>query len=103
MTNQLIKWNIYEISTDKTSITGTMFRGRIRKLGLENNFNVLVENTEDIKNRVRFAVMNSEDYEVVSSYVKSVAKDAKIELNLENISNPVLSKLKVNIESRYAL
>lgn len=58
MFNQLLKWNIYEISTDKTSITGAMFRGRIRKLGLENNFNVLVENAEDIENRVRFAIIN---------------------------------------------
>ena len=103
MSEKLIKWNVYEISTAITQITGAMFRGRIRKLGLEKNINVLVENAEDIEDRVRFATTNIADYEKIAAYTKSVASDAQIELVLENIANPVLSKLKVNIESRYTL
>lgn len=103
MAEQLILWDVYEIHTTTTPITGAMFRGRIRKFGLEQKINVLVENTEDIENRVRFAVISLEDYMKVADYVNNIASDAEIELKLENISNPVLSKLKVNIESRYTL
>lgn len=103
MTNQLLKWNIYEISSEKSSLNGVMLRGRIRKLGLENNFNVIVENTEDSKNGVRFAVLNEEAAEKVTDYIKSIVSDAVIELKAESVINPVISKLKVNIESRYTL
>ncbi|NTW62178.1 hypothetical protein HGB25_02085 [Candidatus Saccharibacteria bacterium] len=103
MNSQLIYWDVYEIHTTKTPITGAMFRGRIRKLGLEKGINVLVENCEDIDNRVRFAVTNAQDLEVISSYIKVVAPDVQIELKLKDVNNPVLSKLKVNIESRYTL
>ena len=66
-------------------------------------FNVLAENTEDIANGVRFAVLNSQDKEIVVEYLKKVIDNVKISLVLEKCSNPVLSKLKVNIESRYSL
>jgi len=102
MAAELIKWNVYEIHTT-TPITGAMFRGRIRKLGLEKEINVLVENAEDIADKVRFAITNTADYEIISDYIKKVAPDAQFKLVLENIANPVLSKLKVNIESRYTL
>ena len=44
MTANLLSWNIYSIITETTEIHGVMLRGRIRKLGLENGFNVLCEN-----------------------------------------------------------
>ncbi|NTW61411.1 hypothetical protein HGB24_01830 [Candidatus Saccharibacteria bacterium] len=103
MNSQLIQWDVYEIYTKSTPVTDAMFRGRIRKLCLEKSVNVLVENSEDIENRVRFAVTSVPDYEIVSSYIKKIAPDAEIELKLKNIANPVISKLKVNIESRYTL
>lgn len=80
-----------------------MLRGRIRKLGLEKDFNVLAENTEDAGNRVRFAVLNDYDKEAVVDYLKMIIDDVVVEKVLEGCSNPVLSKLKVNIEARYNL
>lgn len=54
----LLSWNVYEISAIKSSLNGVMLRGRIRKLGIQNGFNVIVENTSDKENCVRFAVLN---------------------------------------------
>ncbi len=103
MVDQLLEWNIYEINSEQSPLNGVMLRGRIRKLGLKNNFNVIAENTEDSENGVRFAVLNDEAAGQVTDYIKSVVKDARVELVLESVTNPVISKLKVNVESRYTL
>ena len=99
----LYKWNIYEISTKNSSINWVMFRWRIRKYCIEEWINVLVENTQDIKWRVRFALLDTEDIKPLEFYIKSIVKDSVIEIVLEGIPNPVLSKLKVNKEERYEL
>ena len=99
----IIKWDIYEIITESTAITGVKFRGRIRKFCLEKNRNALTENTVDIEKSVRFAIPNEEDPSDIISYIKKIAPDATVELVRENIPNPLLSKLKVNIEDRYTL
>jgi len=52
MFKEIIKWDIYEIRTDSTPINKVMFRGRIRKFGLENKRNILAENTQDIEKSV---------------------------------------------------
>lgn len=80
-----------------------MLRGRIRKLCLENKRNVLVENTEDIEKRVRFAVPSGEDISVILEYLIKIIPDIEIKKVEKNVPNPVLSKLKLNIESRYKL
>jgi hypothetical protein len=80
-----------------------MLRGRIRKLGIENNFNVLAENTEDIENGVRFAVTEEAHAGAIVEYLKTIINDVKVELKLRAIPNPVISKLKVNDETRYTL
>jgi ketol-acid reductoisomerase len=98
-----IAWDIYEITTKKTEIHGVMLRGRIRKLGIENGFNVLCENATDVEKCVRFAVITPEDAEKVSDYVKSIIPDVRVAQVLKHVINPVLSKLKVNIEDRYTL
>jgi len=103
MIEKLIKWDIYEIKTETTPINGVMLRGRIRKFCLENSRNALVENTEDIENSVRFAIPTGEDSIEIEKYVLSVAPDANIEQVMKAIPNPVLSKLKVNLEDRYTL
>jgi hypothetical protein len=103
MVNKLLLWDVYEISSEKSSLTGVMLRGRIRKLGIEEKFNVLVENTEDTDNKVRFAVLNDQDKEAVVSYLETIIEDVAIIKVLGNCPNPVLSKTKVNIESRYNL
>lgn len=41
--SELLQWNIYEIKSNKP-LNGVMLRGRIRKLGIKNSFNVLAEN-----------------------------------------------------------
>lgn len=103
MSKSLIKWDIYEVSSKESSLNGVMLRGRIRKFGLEKTINILAENTEDIENAVRFAVTSDQDAAEVIGYLESIIEDAKIELKLRGISNPVLSKLKVNAEARYTL
>ncbi|MEX1014062.1 MAG: hypothetical protein WDZ80_02795 [Candidatus Paceibacterota bacterium] len=103
MADNLVSWDIYEISTKTTPINGVMLRGRIRKLCLENNTNVLVENTQDVDGRVRFAVINGESPTDIVNYLNKILPDVKIELVKENVVNPVLSKLKVNIKERYNL
>lgn len=80
-----------------------MLRGRIRKLGLEKQFNVLAENTEDRENGVRFAVLNEEDATAISLYLQTLASDISVQIVKNDVRNPVLSKLKINNEDRYKL
>ena len=103
MSIKLINWDIYEVRTKKTTINGVMLRGRIRKLCLEKSRNVLVENTQDVENSVRFAIPTGEDPTDVEKYLNKVLPDVTIKLVKEKISNPILSKLKVNLEERYDL
>ena len=99
----LIKWDIYEVSADKTELTNVMFRGRIRKFGLENNINVLAENASDEEGKVRFAVMEGYDASPIIDKIQQMMEGAEVDKIREGIPNPVLSKLKVNIEDRYTL
>jgi hypothetical protein len=103
MYEDIIKWDIYEITTKSAPINGVMLRGRIRKLCLENNRNVLVENTEDIESSVRFAIPTNEDPSQIEEYLRGILPDGSISLVRKKIPNPVLSKLKVNLEERYTL
>lgn len=100
---ELLAWRIYEISADESSLNGVMLRGRIRKFGLENELNVLTENTEDAENGVRFATLTQEDGSRVGEYVLSVIPDANVTLVDTDVQNPVLSKMKVNQADRYTL
>jgi hypothetical protein len=99
----LMTWDIYDITTEQAEIHGVMLRGRIRKLGLKNGFNVLCENASDAENCVRFAVPSGENATVVIDYLKSIIPDVRVEPALAGVANPVLSKLKVNKEDRYIL
>jgi len=103
MTSTLIYWDIYEIQTKETPIHGVMLRGRIRKLCLEKNRNVLVENTQDKENVVRFAIPSKENPSFITNYLCNIFPDVFVNKVEENIPNPVLSKLKVNITKRYTL
>lgn len=99
----LLTWNIYEISAANSSLNGVMLRGRIRKLGIEQGFNVLAENTEDKENGVRFAVLSDSDAETVTAYLHTILSDVSVARIDTNVQNPVLSKCKVNDASRYTL
>lgn len=95
----MLKWNIYEI-TSKDNMQGVMFRGRIRKFGLLNNINVLTEN-DKYENIVRFAVLTGQDEKPIIDFIKKLFPSAEVTLVKENVINPVLSKLRVNLEERY--
>ena len=100
---ELLKWHMYEVAADTSSLNGVMLRGRIRKFGIEHGLNVLVENAEDKENGVRYAVMNVNDGERIGECIRSIVFDAQVTLVGENVVNPVLSKLKVNLEDRYTI
>ena len=100
---ELLKWHMYEVTAGASSLNGVMLRGRIRKFGIEHGLNVLVENAEDKENGVRYAVMNANDGDQIGEYIRSVVFDARVTPVGENIVNPVLSKLKVNLEDRYTI
>lgn len=100
---KIISWDIYEISTTFSNIKDVMLRGRIRKFCLEKGINVLVENASDEENKVRFAIFNGTDSSLIVEKIKEMIPDSNINLIKENVQNPVLSKLKVNIEERYTL
>ena len=100
---KLLKWYIYEITSNSSSLNGVKLRGRIRKFGIENGFNVLAENTTDIENGVRFAVLNSDDADKVTDYLHSIINDVSVKLVRSDIENPVLSHMKVIVAERYKL
>ncbi len=97
----MISWDIYEIQTNTTPIHGVKLRGRIRKFALQNQITLLTENATDAENTVRFALLKDESPKQVEDYLKSIISDVIIAQIKQNIKNPVLSKLKVNLEKRY--
>lgn len=98
-----IAWDIYEVSTRDSSIHGVMFRGRIRKYGLQEQRNILTENATDVENVVRVAVPAGESVSDLEKFLRGLVPDTVLEKVREEIHNPVLSKLKVNIEDRYTI
>jgi hypothetical protein len=103
MFKDIITWDIYEISPGVNSIVGVKFRGRLRKFCLENNRNCLAENAVDIAGKVRFAIPSGEEVSKINEFLLSIVPGIKIECVKTSIQNPVLSKLKVNIEQRYRI
>lgn len=99
--NELLTWDIYTIRPTTDPITGVKFRGRLRKYCVGKQCNVLVENAQDEDGCVRFAVPTGSEVDHIKDYIASIAASATVELSEENVPNPVLSKLKVNILSRY--
>ena len=79
-----------------------MFRSRIRKFCLLEGIDVLAENATDKENCVRFALFAGSDASAVITFVKTLF-DCSVEKVLEEVENPVLSKLKVNIAERYTI
>jgi len=80
-----------------------MFRGRVRKFCLEKERNVLVENSENGEEEVYFAIPTGEDPREIIQYIETIIPSANILLAMKAIPNPVLSKAKVNDETRYTL
>lgn len=97
----LLYRDIYDIMADQTSLNGVMLRGRLRKLWLQYGQNIILENTSDRENGVRFGLLTGESPEIVETYLHSLADDITIVLVQEKVPNPILSKLKVNQQERY--
>jgi|GEM_PF-7018333 len=57
-----------------------MFRGRVRKRAIQQNKNLLVENTQDLEKRVRFAIFSKEETQDLEKYIHSIAPNAQITL-----------------------
>ena len=79
-----------------------MFRGRLRKFALSQDITLLTENAVEKNNLVRFAVLKGSDISSIENFLQKFLDN----LNLEKVlttQNPVLSKLKVNIENRYKI
>lgn len=98
---KLIFWDIYEVTRESGSIQGVMFRGRVRKYALQKEQNLLIENATDGENVVRFAIEHKTDSIDLINFIKGILEGSEIKLIKERVPNPVLSKMKVNIEDRY--
>lgn len=94
--NNLISWDIYEISTGGKKIQGVDFRGRLREFSISKSLNLLVDNATDKENIVRFAVVSKQKVDELSNFIKSMEKDAKVKLAYPSVKNPVLSNMWVN-------
>jgi len=100
--NNIIEWDVYEVSSIKHSLVKNKVRGRIRKFAIENNINLLVENSIDDESKIRFAVFANDNIDLIREFIVNLFDDAKIEKVL-TAKNPVLSKLKVNSSERYEI
>ena len=98
---QLIAWDLYEITSSTTSLIGVKLRGTLRKFAFDNAINLLAENATDKENCVRFGVLSGSDVHLILEFIAKTFIDTNVESVMENINNPVLSKLKVNDISRY--
>lgn len=100
---ELLHWLVFDVTATDSALNGVQLRGRTRKFAVEQGINMLIENTEDASNAVRFAVLNEDDARIISDYITSLASDAQIVLARNNVPNPVLSKITVNNPDKYTL
>ena len=99
----MIHWNIYEISSPTQTLHGVKFRGRIRKFAISQNINTLTENASDKVNVVRFALEDSQSAEPFIAFINAIMPDCQVNQVATQVTNPVLSKLKVNQAERYQI
>lgn len=99
----ILFWDIYEIRCDCAELHGVKLRGRIRKFAIEQEISCLVENASDEANVVRFALVTGVEMRIIGDFIKTLVPEAKVAEVMKEVTNPVLSKLKVNDPSRYEL
>ena len=101
----MIFWDIYQVNSATENLIGVKFRGSIRKFAIENNVVLLAENAQDEENTVRFALIENtyeqELLEKITTFIRIIISDGEVKQVLNNIANPILSKLKNNDISRY--
>ena len=98
----LLEWDVYEISSQEVPLQGVKCRGRLRKCALEHNINLLAENASDKENTVRFAVLKGEDITFLQDFINNTFSNPIIS-KIGIFQNPILSSLKHNDETRYTL
>lgn len=98
---QLLHRDIYQITSKNHPIQWVKVRGRVRAFANQIAQNLLIENDEADKNIVRFAILTTDDAAPVQDYIRSIIPDAEITKLDTAIPNPVLSKIKINDDSRY--
>ena len=98
---ELLFWDIYEIQSP-SSLQGVMLRGRLRKFANQQSINLLTENEENGPS-VRFALLAESDPMIIATFITSLVPDARVERVSKKISNPVISKLQVNVDERYTV
>lgn len=103
MKEELLHWLLYDVTAGTSLLNGVRLRGRTRKFAVEHGINMLIENTTDIPNSVRFAVLSENDAQIIATYIQSIIADSSIALAGKNVANPVLSKLTVNNLDKYTL
>ena len=101
----MLYWDIFQVNSATENLIGVKFRGSLRKYAIENNCILLTENAQDEENTVRFALIEN-TYEKalldhITTFITTIATDAKVKQVLNHIPNPILSKLKNNDLSRY--
>jgi hypothetical protein len=62
-----------------------------------------MENASDEENVVRFALLTYTDPSPVINFINELVPEAVVSESLKDVPNPVLSKLKVNDDSRYEI
>lgn len=94
---------MYTISSHASALTGVMLRGRIRKLCLLEEVNIIIDNSGDVPGEVTFAVEHGMDISFIHEYLKSIIDDVAVTLLATSIPNPIVTKAQVNLEDRYEL
>ena len=98
-------WDIYQVNSASANLVGVKFRGTVRKFSIENDIVLLAENAQDEANTVRFALVENtyeeELLQKIIAFIRTIISDAEVKKVLENVPNPILSKLKNNDLSRY--
>tara|TARA_Y100000034_G_scaffold122182_1_gene167336 strand:- start:393 stop:677 length:285 start_codon:yes stop_codon:yes gene_type:complete len=94
---------MYEISYGQSTLIGVKFRGRIRKYALSQGRMVLAENAVDVEGKVRIGVPHGEKIEWLKPFILSIMPGSSFTKVLENVKNPILSKIKCNFEERYTI
>lgn len=97
---ELLRWDVYEVTTEESPLQGRKLRGTLRKFANQQQINFLVEN-DCFENIVRFALLNGESPKMMNDFLMSIVPDATIEQIESGIPNPVMSKMKINIDERY--
>ena len=97
----MTSWDLYEITHSTQALHGVKFRGRLRLFGLRNNTDLLCENATDKENCVRFAVHAGTNTNSIVDMIQKAASGSDVKIVMNDVSNPVLSKIIVNKHERY--